>query len=99
MLAAVAGDSVREPVCRIIGKNRRLAATGLFLPNAPLGFHGYRPSLVIYVNGKAKILRYAGMRPAPHVAEVAEVVAFISSPAASAVHYGVWTADGGVTAG
>lgn len=47
----------------------------------------------------AKIMRYSGMRPPSDVAEVAEVVGFISSPAASAVHGAVWTADGGVTAG
>lgn len=47
----------------------------------------------------AKIMRYSGMRPPSEVAEVAEVVGFISSPAASAVHGAVWTADGGVTAG
>ncbi len=32
-------------------------------------------------------------------ARVAEVVAFISSPAASAVHGAIWAADNGVTAG
>jgi NAD(P)-dependent dehydrogenase (short-subunit alcohol dehydrogenase family) len=47
----------------------------------------------------AKIKRYAGIRPPSDVAEVASVVAYISSPAASAVHGAVWTADGGVTAG
>ncbi|HEX8058631.1 MAG TPA: SDR family oxidoreductase [Novosphingobium sp.] len=47
----------------------------------------------------AKIMRYSGMRPPSDVAEVAEVVGFISSPAASAVHGAIWTADGGVTAG
>jgi len=47
----------------------------------------------------AKIMRYSGQRPPSDAAEVAEVVGFISSPAASAVHGAVWTADGGVTAG
>lgn len=47
----------------------------------------------------AKIMRYSGQRPPSDVAEVAEVVGFISSPAASAVHGAIWTADGGVTAG
>lgn len=47
----------------------------------------------------AKIVRYAGMRPPSDAAEVAAVVGFIASPAASAVHGAVWTADGGVTAG
>lgn len=47
----------------------------------------------------AKIKRYSGERPPADPAEVAEVIAFISSPAASGVHGAVWTADGGVTAG
>ena len=47
----------------------------------------------------AKIKRYSGQRPPSIPAEVAAVVAFISSPAASAVHGAIWTADGGVTAG
>ena len=46
-----------------------------------------------------KIKRYSGQRPPSNPAEVAAVVAFISSPAASAVHGAIWTADGGVTAG
>lgn len=47
----------------------------------------------------AKIKRYSGERPPAAVNDVAAVVAFISSPAAAAVHGAVWTADGGVTAG
>jgi NAD(P)-dependent dehydrogenase (short-subunit alcohol dehydrogenase family) len=47
----------------------------------------------------AKIKRYSGARPPAEAADVAAVVAFISSPAASAVHGAVWAADGGVTAG
>jgi meso-butanediol dehydrogenase/(S,S)-butanediol dehydrogenase/diacetyl reductase len=47
----------------------------------------------------AKIKRYSGTRPPSEAAEVAAVVAFISSPAASAVHGAVWPADCGVTAG
>ncbi|WP_297492086.1 SDR family NAD(P)-dependent oxidoreductase [Acidocella sp.] len=47
----------------------------------------------------AKIKRYSGARPPAQPAEVAAVVAFISSPAASAVHGAVWPADCGVTAG
>lgn len=47
----------------------------------------------------AKIKRYSGERSPADPATVAAVVAFISSPAASAVHGAVWTADGGVTAG
>lgn len=47
----------------------------------------------------AKIKRYSGLRPPADVAQVAAVVAFISSPAASGVHGAIWAADGGVTAG
>lgn len=47
----------------------------------------------------AKLKRYSGSRPPAAPAEVAEVVALISSPLASSVHGAVWTADGGVTAG
>jgi meso-butanediol dehydrogenase / (S,S)-butanediol dehydrogenase / diacetyl reductase len=47
----------------------------------------------------AKMKRYAGERPPAEAAEVAAVVAFLSSPAASAVHGAIWTADGGVTTG
>jgi meso-butanediol dehydrogenase / (S,S)-butanediol dehydrogenase / diacetyl reductase len=46
-----------------------------------------------------KIKRYSGQRPPADPAQVAAVVAFIASPAASGVHGAVWTADGGVTAG
>ncbi len=47
----------------------------------------------------AKVKRYSGERPPMDPARVAEVVAFISSPAASAVHGAIWAADNGVTAG
>ncbi len=47
----------------------------------------------------ALMKRYSGEREIADPAEVAEVVAFISSPAASVVHGAIWTADGGVTAG
>jgi NAD(P)-dependent dehydrogenase (short-subunit alcohol dehydrogenase family) len=47
----------------------------------------------------AKVLRYSGQRPPNEAREVAAVVAFVSSPAASAIHGAVLTADGGVTAG
>ncbi len=47
----------------------------------------------------ALMKRYSGEREIADPAEVAAVVAFISSPAASVVHGAIWTADGGVTAG
>lgn len=47
----------------------------------------------------ALIRRYSGQRPPADVREVAAVVAFLASDAASAVHGAIWTADGGVTAG
>jgi meso-butanediol dehydrogenase / (S,S)-butanediol dehydrogenase / diacetyl reductase len=47
----------------------------------------------------AKMKRYSGERPPADPAQVAAVVAFISSPLASGVYGAVWTADGGVTAG
>jgi NAD(P)-dependent dehydrogenase (short-subunit alcohol dehydrogenase family) len=46
-----------------------------------------------------KMKRYSGERPPADPAQVAAVVAFISSPKASNVHGAIWTADGGVTAG
>jgi NAD(P)-dependent dehydrogenase (short-subunit alcohol dehydrogenase family) len=48
---------------------------------------------------RAKMRRYSGERPPADPAEVAAIVAFISSPQASNVHGAIWTADGGVTAG
>ncbi|MBU6266409.1 MAG: SDR family oxidoreductase [Sphingomonadales bacterium] len=48
---------------------------------------------------RAKMRRYSGERPIADPAEVAAVVAFISSPAASVVHGAIWTADGGATVG
>ena len=47
----------------------------------------------------AKIARYSGIRPPADPADVAAVVAFLSSSQAAAVHGAIWTADGGVTAG
>jgi meso-butanediol dehydrogenase / (S,S)-butanediol dehydrogenase / diacetyl reductase len=47
----------------------------------------------------ARIKRYAGERAPADPAQIAAVVAFISSPLASGVHGAIWTADGGVTAG
>lgn len=47
----------------------------------------------------AKMKRYSGERAPADPADVAAVVAFISSPEAAGVHGAVWTADGGVTAG
>ena len=47
----------------------------------------------------AAIKRYSGARPPASPAEVAAVVGFITSAAASNVHGAIWTADGGVTAG
>jgi len=45
------------------------------------------------------IARYAGLRPAAGPAEVAELVAFVASPRASAIHGACLSADGGATAG
>ncbi|MDO7842185.1 SDR family NAD(P)-dependent oxidoreductase [Sphingomonas immobilis] len=47
----------------------------------------------------AKVLRYSGQRPATQASEVAALIAFVASPAASAVQGAILTADGGVTAG
>ena len=47
----------------------------------------------------AKLARYAGQRGNSESIEVAEVVGFIASDKASAVHGAIWTADTGVTAG
>jgi len=46
-----------------------------------------------------KIARYAGMRGASEPGEVADVIAFIASDAASAVHGAIWMTDTGVSAG
>lgn len=46
-----------------------------------------------------KLARYAGQRPAAEAIEVAQVVGFMASDAAAAVHGAIWTADGGISAG
>lgn len=51
------GDGVtmaQQAGAHIIGKNCGLAVSNPFLPNAPLGFHGYQPASVIYVNGRGQ---------------------------------------------
>jgi NAD(P)-dependent dehydrogenase (short-subunit alcohol dehydrogenase family) len=47
----------------------------------------------------AKVMRYSGLRPPSQPEAVAAVIAFISSPAASAVHGAVWSADNGSATG
>lgn len=47
----------------------------------------------------AKVVRYSGQRGLADAARVADVVAFIASDAASAVHGAIWTADLGASAG
>ena len=46
-----------------------------------------------------KVARYAGMRGASGANEVADVIAFVASDAASAVHGAIWMVDTGVSAG
>ncbi|MDR2858145.1 MAG: SDR family oxidoreductase [Novosphingobium sp.] len=46
-----------------------------------------------------KVLRYTGLRGLGSAADVANVVAFLASDAAAAVHGAVWTADLGTSAG
>lgn len=47
----------------------------------------------------AKIARYSGQRGLAEASEVASVVAFLASDAASAVHGAIWTADTGASTG
>ena len=47
----------------------------------------------------AKIARYSGYRPASGAEEVAALIAFVASPAASAIHGALLCADGGATTG
>jgi NAD(P)-dependent dehydrogenase (short-subunit alcohol dehydrogenase family) len=46
-----------------------------------------------------KILRYSGTRGASDAREVADVIAFVASDRASAVHGAIWMVDTGVSAG
>lgn len=46
-----------------------------------------------------KVARYSGLRGATQASEVAALIAFVASPAASAIHGAILTADGGTTAG
>jgi NAD(P)-dependent dehydrogenase (short-subunit alcohol dehydrogenase family) len=51
-------------------------------------------------NANLEVLtRYRGLRGQMHPAELAAVVAFLASDAASAVHGALWAADGGMSAG
>jgi NAD(P)-dependent dehydrogenase (short-subunit alcohol dehydrogenase family) len=47
----------------------------------------------------AKVQRYSGQRGPARAEEVAAMIAFVASPAASAVHGAILAADGGVTTG
>jgi len=47
----------------------------------------------------AKVVRYSGQRGLADAAKVADVVAFLASDAAAAVHGAIWTADLGASAG
>ena len=47
----------------------------------------------------AKVVRYSGQRGLADAARVADVIAFLASDAAAAVHGAIWTADLGASAG
>jgi len=47
----------------------------------------------------AKVQRFSGQRGFAPARDVANVVAFIASDAASNVHGAIWTADGGASTG
>lgn len=47
----------------------------------------------------SKVQRYSGLRGLADPADVAKVVAFLASDAASSVHGAIWTADTGTSAG